>query len=499
MKRVGEPKAGRRPRVGGRAFAWGLSLALAGLAALAGLLAWRLLGEHDLAQARDRTPAEWGRHLERRLQGHPRLEAALGPWVSRLHDIGLKPPSANGTELAKGQSPQPLGPVAYDAQGRPRPHDDRSSPRLPAPRTRVADAEALARAMAAAEPGDAIEIAPGRHRVLRTLHATRPGTAALPILVFAAVPGSVVLLSETVQGVIVSAPHWQFANLDWQGACPRDAACEHAYHVVGDARSTAILNNRLQDFNAALKVNGEGGRWPDDGLLQHSILLNTRVREVNAPVSGVDLVGANGWQLLDNRVEGIVRRSSDPWVTAYGVCVKGAAERTLVARNLVMCSRAWPWPRSPAAGISLGCGGTGREFCRDGRCDAETVSAKVGDNVVAHCSDFGIDANMARSAQLVHNTVVNTQGIDLRGRSTEAVTTRNLVEGRIRTRAGAASVHRSDRTVRDLGPLLADPLSLDLRWRTLPADLAPPASALDFCGRVRPDPSPPGATVQPRC
>ena len=34
----------------------------------------------------------------------------------------------------------------------------------------------------------------------------------------------------------------------------------------------------MEDFNAHIKVNGEGGQWPDNGLVQYNTLTNSHPR-----------------------------------------------------------------------------------------------------------------------------------------------------------------------------------------------------------------------------
>lgn len=479
-------------------------VAAAGLlvAALAAgtLAAWRLAGDRPLLAALDRTPAEWGRHLEHRFEGHPRWQAWFGDWVRGLRHSGLVPPPTALQTLGKGQQALPLGPAPHDADGRPLPVPAAPIAGRLAPANRLVDSiDALARAMAEAEPGDTIELGPGRYTLRRTLVAARAGTPARPIVVRAAQPGQVEIDSQVVQAVLVMAPHWQFLNLNWRGACAQDSQCEHAYHVVGAARGTVILNNRLVDFNAAVKVNGEAGQWPDHGLLQHSSLVNTRPRAIGASVAALDLVGANGWRIADNHVEGLVKTGGDRHATAFGLCAKGAAEAVAIERNLVVCTRAQPWPENATVGITLGCGTTRPDFCRDGRCGAETVGATVANNVVAHCNDFGLDLHQARAARVLHNSLVNTAGIDARGAASEARVEANLVQGRIRTRDGARVDATSNLVEPSLEAWLVDATALDLRWRALPDERSAAPLKDDFCARPRPPAGPPGATLQPRC
>jgi hypothetical protein len=268
--------------------------------------------------------------------------------------------------------------------------------------------------------------------------------------------------------------------------------------VVGRARGTVILNNRMRDFNTHLKINGENGAWPDDGLVQFSSLGNTTARLTALPVSLIDSVGASGWQFADNHVDHIAKGGGNR--ISYGFCLKGGGEQVRVERNLVVCTPERVSQPGLRVGISLGCGASERQYCRDGRCDVELAHSVIANNVVAHCNDFGIDLHRARHALVAHNTLINTAGIDARQPTTQAVAVGNLLEGRLRSRDGARLDEHDNAVAARLDSLLTAPNALDLRWHESSDQARPtPETERDFCGQRRPPISPPGATVQPRC
>jgi hypothetical protein len=471
------------------------AMLLCAVAALAG--AAYLLRAAPVESAWQRTPMELVRYTERRLQGHPRLERLFMPTLERVRRMQEREPPASLPALGKGQQAAPSSTVGYEAGGRPRaigaPTGDG-----PAPTVTVNNVDALNTAFADAVAGQVIELAPGRYAVTQTLRTSRAGLPERPIVVRAAKPGTVELVVTAQVGVAVTQPFWVFANLGLRGACPKDDDCEHAFHVVGAARGTAIVNNRIADFNAHVKVNGVDGAWPDDGLLQFNTLANTKPRNTALPVNSIDLVGANGWQVLDNDIERIVKEGGDR--VAYGLCVKGGGASTRIERNLVVCTPERLSQPGLRVGISLGCGTTGQRFCRDGRCETELSDSVVANNVIAHCNDFGIDLHRVRGVQVAHNTLVNTEGIDARHASTRAVAVGNLIEGRVRARDGAVVEEHDNLLIGSLDALLNAPHALDLRWLEASDRSRPtPETGRDFCGRTRPPFSPPGATVQARC
>ncbi|MBK9133359.1 MAG: hypothetical protein IPM15_03120 [Betaproteobacteria bacterium] len=453
-------------------------LVVAGTAFLA-LSLLRYSPSEAMQALEERSPVEMIGHAYRRLEGHPRLERVLHPPLNGLLGHLVREPVGPLRDLGKGVRPQGL--------------------RVGAPTRVLATAADIAAAMAAAQPGDVLEIAPGRYALPGTLYTRRGGRPDAPITLRAARPGTVTLEVRSVQGMLVAHPHWIIENLAWRGLCRADDECEHALHIVGDARGTVVRNNHFEDFSAHLKINGEAGRFPDDGLLQFSTLANTRPRAGRVPVALVDLVGASGWQLLDNRIEGFVKNGGDG--VSYGMFMKGGGRGGRIERNVVVCTPRAVRQPGLRLGISIGGGGTGAEFCRDKRCDFEHDAAVVANNVVAHCNDAGIDVSKSRAALVAHNTLVNTQGILVRNPPADARVVNNVLDGRVRHRAGTVLAADSDnRRTGNLGSWLADADGLDLRWREAPELVATPAEVThDFCGRRRAPQSEPGAGAAAAC
>ena len=468
-------------------------------AALAtGLSAYLVRGER-WSTAAERTPMELVRYAERRLIGHPKLQYLFGPVLGAVRSSQEREPPANLPTLGKGQQAHALSAAGYDAAGRPRAGSGVAVTQATAPASRIVNnVQELTAAIAGAAPGQVLELAPGSYALSQTLKTGVAGLPAQPIVVRAAKPGTVEIVVTALQGVIVNQPYWVFENLDWRGACEQHDDCEHAFHVVGSARGTVILNNRIRNFNAPVKINGQDGAWPDDGLLQFTTLVNTTARRTTLPVSIVNSVGASGWQFADNHIAQTAKDGGNR--ISYGFCVKGAGQQARIERNLVVCTPERVSQAGLRVGISLGCGATGKDFCRDGRCDVELFNSLVANNVVAHCNDFGIDLHRARNALVVHNTLINTAGIDARQPTTQAVAVGNLLEGRIRNRDGARLDAHDNAIASPLDRLLTAPNALDLRWHESSDQTRPtPETERDFCGQRRPPISPPGATVQPRC
>jgi hypothetical protein len=473
-------------------------LSAAALGAVAAVAAMAVLG-YGPAEAwqafNERSPVEMIGYAKRRLEGHPALEALLGPPLGWLNSRFVREPSGFSLDLGKGVQPGGLTAQRYDENGAPRPALPAASEvRSQMPTRMLSDAEAIEAAVRSAEPGDVLEIEPGTYALPGTLQTRNGGSPDAPITLRAARPGTVTLEVRRVEGIVVSQPYWIFENLEWVGRCDVDDNCEHAFHIVGDARGTVVRNQKLVDFSAHLKINGQDGRFPDDGLLQFSTLIDTRPRVGGAPVSFVDLVAASGWQLMDNHVENFVKQGSDG--VSYGMFMKGGGEHGRIERNLVVCTPTNVSQPGLRVGLSMGGGTTDPIACRDQRCDVEFEDAVVANNVVAHCNDAGIDVNKSRGIEIVHNTLINTQGIMIRNSPAEARVLNNLMDSRIRQRRGTTLSANLANSTGDLVSYLVAPDVLDLRWRKVPELLdTPEGIATDFCGRRRAVLSEPGAGV----
>jgi parallel beta-helix repeat protein len=357
----------------------------------------------------------------------------------------------------------------------------------------VMDADELRAAMAAAAPGDIIVLAPGVYEVRRMpLPARQAGSAAQPIVVRAATPGTALLEINARVGVEVAAPYWRFENLAMRGTCRRNGDCEHAFHVFGNGHHFTAVNNTIVDFNAHFKINGLRGVFPDHGVIESNTIRNTAPRKTRSPVTPIDLVAASDWTVRGNLIADFIKQGGDG--VSYGAFAKGAAERTIMERNVVLCEerlRGYPGQR---VGLSFGGGGTGRRYCRDGRCITEHEEGILRNNLVASCSDVGIYLNSAARTSIVHNTLLDTAGIQVRFPESSADIEGNLVDGAIRGRNGG-QVHAGDNLDSPIALLyagvhaqrrqFADPAVLDLRWDGKVPRRSTTGPGTDLCGAMR--------------
>lgn len=359
----------------------------------------------------------------------------------------------------------------------------------------VQDLAGLRAALAGAQPGSVITLAPGSYRIEgRSLEANRPGRAQAPIVVRAARPGSVELLSPGVVGIKVSAPYWRFENLTLRGVCRDDSACEHAFHVVGGASHFEAVNNTIGGFNAHFKINGHDGRFPDHGLIEGNTLFNPAARATRNPVTLIDLVAASGWTVRGNVIRDFVKLQGNQ--VSYGAFFKGGGSGNVFERNLVWCERELTGLPGQRIGLSLGGGATGAMFCRDGRCITEQDGGVLRANLIVGCSDVGIYLNSAANSRIEDNTLVDTAGIDVRYASSSARIDGNLIDGAIRSRDGGL-VHLGDNRsgavwqafvgYHPVRRLFTAPERGDFLWRdgALLRDTVASGERSDLCGATR--------------
>ena len=437
-----------------------------------------------------RAPRTLAPYIEKRSSGHNPLIENTGRRVAAIL-----------TALDRGSADVPPARLALIAGAQPRPAGQDGAG------IRVATPEALRAALLQASPGDVITLAPGTYRFQgKSIDVPRAGREDAPIVVRAAQPGTVHIELDTLEGFVVGAPYWRFENLDIDGVCRADDDCEHAFHVIGNGHHFASVNNTIRDFNAHIKINGAGGRFPDDGLIEHTTLSATHARATVKPVTPVDLVAASGWTLRANLITDFVKRDGNQ--VSYGAFAKGGGKNNVFERNVVWCEQVLRGLPGQRVGLSLGGGGTGKEFCRDGRCITEQEGSTLRANLIVGCSDAGIYLNAAAGSKVFDNTLVDTTGIDVRYPVSSAQVDGNLVDGPIRARDGGI-VHLGDNRATPLWRaylgshpvrgLFRAPETGDFAWR----DSAPlrdeadegerPADAFDLCGTRRATPAVYGA------
>jgi hypothetical protein len=452
-----------------RALRWAALLALLGLG-VAGAGVFYL-------QAQGVAPRALAPYVGKRSSGHNPVIVGTGAWTqATLQSLDRGAPQAYAMPaLAAGAQPHAVAAA-------------------PGTQRLVTSSDEARAAIAGARAGDVITFLPGTYRFRGgNIVASRAGTGGAPITVHAEQPGTVFIEFDTTEGFAVSAPYWRFENLTIRGVCAQHASCEHAFHVVGGAHHFVAANNTILDFNAHFKINGSDGSFPDRGLIEGNTLSNSEPRKTRNPVTPIDLVAASDWMIRSNLISDFIKRDGDQ--VSYGAFAKGAGARTVFERNVVVCEQRLQGEPGQRVGLSFGGGGTDKPYCRDRKCITEQDQGVMRANLIAACSDVGIYVNSGAGSRIVHNTLVDTAGVQVRFPESSADIEGNLVDGAIRSRNGG-QLRSSDNLdtpiayayagYHPLRKLFAAPTTFNYGWREAPPRRAATESATDLCGKARP-------------
>lgn len=384
-------------------------------------------------------------------------------------------------------------PLCYDRDGRPVPSDDPGDAdcRTIASTQFIDSVERFAAVLKTAQPGTAYEILPGTYRMKGNGYYVLPaGRANAPIILRAGRLGDVRLEFDMTEGFAVQAPYWVFENLDIRGVCDSDSACEHAFHLSRDARSTVIRNNRISDFNAQVKINAapDNSSVPDDVLIDHNDFIDSRPRKTGYPVTKIDSVRASRLNVVGNVIADFAKEGSDQ--RSYAAFSKGGGSGNRFERNLVICE--WMHKGGARIGLSLGGGGTADRYCVGGSCKIEDRGGTIRNNVIVGCSDVGIYLRRAADARVERNLLVATRGIDARFDTTTASFAGNIFDGRLMNWRGATATSDADVSspwrAALLKPVTSRLFAAPLRGNFSPVGQFPAApveaGVRDFCGTM---------------
>jgi parallel beta-helix repeat protein len=384
--------------------------------------------------------------------GSGMLAEMVTPPPLKSEDIVYPSPGSDDWQGHGARPNRILQPLIFDADGRPVPNSWNSSLEgsLQRKETKrkiiVNNAEEFLAALLAAQAGDVIALQPGTYTITKKrLHVSDGGTAGHPVIVQAEKLGQVFLELDTYEGFYIDSPYWAFENLDIKGTCGSDDDCNHAFHIVGSGRGFVLRNSRIHEFNSPIKANafrnGSGEKiYPDGILLEANSFYNARARRTSSPVSFIDVVGVNHFIVSNNLIADFQKDGGDH--ISYGAQIKGNSASGVFEKNLVVCE--YVITGGVRVGLSLGGGGSGKEFFRDNRTEFEHTNGMVRNNIVMYCSDVGLYLNKAKGTKVLNNTFYETTGIDVRFPESTALVVNNLVSGRIWDRNGGTSVRRNN-------------------------------------------------------
>lgn len=436
------------------------------VALIAAAIAWTL-------ESMALPPRQFGPLLESRLADSSL--AGLGAWVaSTFGPLDRGAPTAALPALRVGAQTISVGPAP-------------SGSVVP-----VSSANNAVRALEHAQPGDVITFAPGTYRFHgRPYLAT---SSARGVTVRAGKPGSVTLEFALPGGFLVASPDWTFENLHIRGTCDTHAGCEHAFQVIGRGAGFIARNNTVTDFNTPFMIEAAGIAYPDNGIIEHNTISNSSARDTAGAVAAIEVVAASNWTIRSNLVSDFAKARGAR--TSYGVLVRGGGKDNRIERNIVVCEQRLRSAPGLRIGVSLGGAGSVAAQCRDRRCTPEQVGGVINANLVASCSDEGLQLHRAAASIVTHNTVLDTAGVSVQASESGADVHGNMIDGRIVARGGAAlraddnldtGVTRLFTGAHPLRALFVAAPAMNLRWRVdAPRREAVALDGVDLCGTARP-------------
>ena len=302
----------------------------------------------------------------------------------------------------------------------------------------------LERAIDGARAGDGIVLADGDYAVRRMLDIHSPNVT---VRGRSADPAKVVLHGQGMTGdsvgvaISVSAPGVTVADLTI-----RDVAY-HAIQVRGEAGASGFTlhNARLLDTGQQLLKGSLSSNpvYADNGLVACSDFSYTNSAPSNY-TNGVDLIGAKGWVIRDNRFSRIRGPASDGWKAGPTILAWGGSADTAVLRNTIVDSF-----RGIALGLAFGVATATRNVGPD----LDHSGGVIRDNGIINLNgwaDEGIEANANRDVRIDHNTVL-VEGslpwsISVRFSSSVARVTNNLTSRPTQFRDGGLAVMENNVT-----------------------------------------------------
>ena len=315
-----------------------------------------------------------------------------------------------------------------------------------------------------AKPGDVFAVYPGLYRLPKTAQLNADGTEAAPITIRPSSAGKVTIEVPVTIGFKVSGSYWNVEGLEIIGTCEKDNSCEHAFQILGTADHTTIKNNRLIDFNAAIKGNGKIDKdiqyFPDNVLIENNYIYNRRPRNTGNPVTPIDVVGGRFWTIRGNFIADFQKGGGNH--ISYAAFLKGNSDNGLFERNLVVCE--WRHKGGIRLGLSLGGGGTtDPRFCQGRSCTIQHYKGTIRSNIIMNCpKDVGIYLNSAANTKVINNTILNTLGVDVRFSGSFAVIANNLIEGRIKGRDNGRYREVNNIVEKDLDEFFPNQANYDL-------------------------------------
>jgi len=353
----------------------------------------------------------------------------------------------------------------------------------------VSSASELRSAISNAKPGDVISVSKGLYLMNHKISINAQGSASNPIVLRAANTRETQInfSQETgfVEGFTVFAQHWVIDGFVLSSDCTpaQHSRCEHGIHVKSGANGLIVRNNKIIDFNAAIKGSGSNNAYADDVRIEHNEIFNSSVRSTSNPVTPIDINGGDSWKITKNSIYDFVKGQGNQ--VSYGAFLKGNSSNGVMDSNRVQCQRN---VIADGARIGLSFGGGGNSpinspICTNSDCSRLHRNGRMMNNVITNCSDVGIYINASSDTLIDHNTLFSTAGIDVRfDTSTARIVANSIVNGDISERQGGQVTQDEGNDFRNTTEITSFP---ELLNTISPHSVIDPPLSYDICGDQR--------------
>lgn len=384
----------------------------------------------------------------------------------------------------------------------------------PAAAQTVTTPSQLAAAVRSAGPGSEIVVADGRYVLDGILATAAAGTAAAPIVVRGASARGAVLVTDGAEEAFkLEHGYWHIRDLHIHVT----GGSAHGIQLVRDGHHAQIRGNAIElESGAEGGVKGAGGPnapQPDFVLIEgNEIWFNAPTRNSNA--EGVDAVAVAGWVIRGNYIHHIQKDAVDFDGIGWGVFTKGNSLDTVIEGNVVA---------DCFVGISLGGGGTGSQYFRNGDTTYEARNGIIRNNMVLRSGDVAVYLNKATNVRIFNNSFwgsftscgAGCSSIDVRYGTSSADIRNNLLDKGINPRDGGrvtegsnmmlpATMHRAWFVAPDTNDLRlvanVPPIDQGETLALVPTDIdgtARPAGAYDIGAHERAGAGPPPPDAGP--
>lgn len=299
-------------------------------------------------------------------------------------------------------------------------------------------------AIANAQPGQVITIAPGTYTLNGNVYVSKNGTSTNRIFLRAATRGSVTLRTNSLEGFNVKGQYWVFENLKVQGGCSTPStSCEHAVHIVQNADNVIFRYNEFVNYSSHFKLNQQVDssgvqQFPDRLWIIKNKFYNTTANTFNGPHNPLNIDGGDYHVVRGNIIADYASGlSAKP---ASAIYPKSGTRYMMAEQNLIVCKKN-VMNSNTVRGIYMGDGTMASAWpvSRPANVYGENVQGTFRNNVILNCTGDGSSAGIFvgddSGSKILHNTSVNSKAMFLGAKMYTTTTNRVISPTQIRRNA----------------------------------------------------------------